>query len=137
MKANFHLALPCIDLNKTRAFYVGVLGAKCGRNAENWLDIDLYGNQLTFTKAGSFKFDFKNYRLGEQILPSFHFGIIVDVELWGQLYARLNSTPLKSSPKATYMKGKAGEHLSFFIKDPNGYDVEFKSFKDDTEIFIS
>jgi extradiol dioxygenase family protein len=137
MKANFHLALPCIELKKTKAFYVDLLGAKCGRSAENWLDINLYGNQLTFTKAGDFKFSYKKYRLNDQILPSFHFGIIVDVELWGQIYARLNTTPLKLSPKATYMTGKAGEHLSFFIKDPNGYYVEFKSFKNENEIFTS
>jgi len=137
MKANFHLALPCIELIKTKAFYVDLLGARTGRSGENWIDIDLYGNQLTFTKAGTFKFDFKNYRLGDQILPSFHFGIVIDVELWGQLYAKLNSTPLKLTPKATYMKEKVGEHLSFFIKDPNGYMVEFKSFKNSQEIFMS
>ena len=137
MKANFHLALPCIELIKTKAFYVDLLGARTGRSGENWIDIDLYGNQLTFTKAGTFKFDFKNYRLGDQILPSFHFGIVIDVELWGQLYAKLNSTPLKLTPKATYMKEKVGEHLSFFIKDPNGYMVEFKSFKNSHEIFSS
>ena len=137
MKANFHLALPCIKLRKTRAFYVDLFGARCGRSGENWLDIDLYGNQLTFTKAGDFKFDFKNYRLGDQILPSFHFGVVMEVELWGQLYARLHSTPLELTPKATYMKEKVGEHLSFFIKDPNGYMVEFKSFKNSDEVFSS
>jgi extradiol dioxygenase family protein len=136
MKANFHLALPCRDLKKTRAFYIDALGGKMGRNSENWIDINLYGNQLTFTTAGDFKFDFKNYRLGDQILPSFHFGIIVDVELWGQLYARLISRPLDLTPKATYMKGKSGEHLSFFVKDPNGYMVEFKSFKNPDEVFM-
>jgi extradiol dioxygenase family protein len=137
MRANFHLALPCIELKKTKAFYVDLLGARCGRSAENWLDIDLYGNQLTFTKAGDFKFDFKKYRLGDQILPSFHFGIIIDVELWGQLYARLHSTPLKLTPKVTFMQDKVGEHLSFFVKDPNGYMVEFKSFKNENEVFSS
>jgi extradiol dioxygenase family protein len=136
MKANFHLALPCRDLKKTKVFYIDALGAKMGRNSENWIDIDLYGNQLTFTTAGDFNFDFKNYRLGDQILPSFHFGIIVDVELWGQLYARLVSQPLNLTPKATHMKGKTGEHLSFFVKDPNGYMVEFKSFKNEDEVFM-
>ncbi|TSE05364.1 VOC family protein [Aquimarina algiphila] len=78
-KAEFHLALPCEDLEKTKDFYIYKLGAKLGRFTDGWIDINLYGNQITFTKVG--------------------------------------------------------EHLSFFVKDPNGYMVEFKSFKDHGEIF--
>ena len=72
-KAEFHLALPCEDIGKTKDFYTNILGATLGRHTDNWIDINLYGNQITFTKAGTFNFDFKNYRLGDQILPSFHF----------------------------------------------------------------
>ncbi|GAA4275759.1 VOC family protein [Aquimarina mytili] len=135
-KAEFHLALPCEDLDKTKDFYVNILGAQLGRNTDNWIDINLYENQITFTKSGSFSFDFKNYRLGDKILPSFHFGVIIDVELWGKLYAKLFKMDLEVTTEAVFMEKKIGEHLSFFIKDPNGYMVEFKSFKDHSEIFI-
>ena len=33
------------------------------------------------------------------------------------------------------MKDSTGEHLSFFIKDPNNYMIEFKSFKNSSETF--
>ncbi|GAA4112329.1 VOC family protein [Aquimarina addita] len=118
-KAQFHLALPCEDIQKTKDFYVYILGAKQGRNTEAWIDINLYGNQLTFTQAGAFSFDFKNYRLNGQLLPSFHYGVIVDVETWGKLYARLFSMDLEVTTETTYFPDKTGEHLSFFVKDPD------------------
>ncbi|SHJ09082.1 VOC family protein [Aquimarina spongiae] len=135
--AEFHLALPCGDLEKTKDFYTNTLGAKLGRDTDNWVDINLHGNQITFTKAGEFNFDFKNYRLGDQVLPSFHFGVIIDVETWGKLYSRLFSMDLEVTTEVTFFENKVGEHLSFFVKDPNGYMVEFKSFKDHREIFTT
>jgi len=132
----FHLALPCQDLEKTKDFYVNILDASLGRFTDNWIDINLYENQITFTKSGKFNFDFKNYRLGNQILPSFHFGVIVDTDLWGKLYSKLFQMNLEVSTEATFLENKIGEHLSFFIKDPNGYMIEFKSFKNEHEIFV-
>lgn len=135
MKAAFHLALPCDNIEKTKDFYVFTLGAKQGRSTDTWLDINLYGNQLTFTEAGSFNFDFKNYRLNGQLLPSFHFGVIVDTETWGKIYSRLTQKDLEVTTEATFLESKTGEHLSFFVKDPDGYSIEFKSFKYAEEIF--
>ncbi|MFD0862048.1 VOC family protein [Sungkyunkwania multivorans] len=135
MKAQFHLALPCTDVNQTSDFYTDHLGAKLGRKSEKWVDVNLFGNQLTFTEAGNFSFDFKNYRLGDQVLPSFHFGVIVEVDLWGKLYAKLFQAELEVTTEAVFMQDKVGEHLSFFVKDPNGYMIEFKSFKDEAAVF--
>lgn len=135
MGANFHLALPCKDLAETKDFYQNVIQARIGRETENWVDIDLFGNQLTFTVAGNFNFDYKNYRLDDYVLPSFHFGIIVSVDAWGELYSRLFQMDLEVTTEATFMQDKIGEHLSFFIQDPNGYMLEFKSFKNPKEIF--
>lgn len=135
MKSVFHLALPCEDIQKTREFYVDILNATQGRGTNTWLDINLYGNQLTFTNAGSFNFDFKNYRLSGQILPSFHFGVIVDTETWGKLYTKLFSMDMEVTTEVTFLENKAGEHISFFVTDPDGYQVEFKSFKNENEIF--
>lgn len=133
--AQFHLALPCSNIEETREFYVDIIKAKLGRNTEKWLDINLYGNQLTFTQAGHFNFDFKNYKLDDFVLPSFHFGVIVPVEIWGELYGRLFKMDLEVTTEATFMMDRIGEHLSFFVQDPNGYMLEFKSFKNIDEIF--
>jgi len=135
MEIKFHLALPCRDIGETRTFYRDVIRAGLGRSAEKWLDVDLFGNQLTFTESGSFNFEYYGYRLEDHILPSFHFGAIVPLDIWNSLYSRLLGLDLEMGAKATFMKERSGEHLSFFVKDPNGYMVEFKSFKNSAQIF--
>lgn len=137
MKAQFHLALPCESIEITKKFYTSILGATQGRQADKWADINLYDNQLTFTEAGAFNFDFKNYKLGDSVLPSFHFGVIIPVDEWGKLYTKLFKSNQEVTTEVTFMKNKIGEHLSFFITDPNGYMIEFKSFKNDNEVFTS
>lgn len=131
----FHLSLPCVDIPSTKEFYMNVLGAKLGRSNDNWVDINFYEHQITFTKSGKFNFNFKNYLFEKHILPSFHFGVIVDVNTWGKLYSKLLQGNYEVITEATFLKNKIGEHLSFFIKDPNGYMLEFKNFKNDDEIF--
>jgi|SaaInlV_100m_DNA_5_1039725.scaffolds.fasta_scaffold13576_5 uncharacterized protein len=137
MSANFHLSLPCKDLKTTEEFYSKILETPMGRTANNWIDLNLFGNQITFTKSGDFNFSFKNYRLGGQILPSFHFGIIVNIDDFGMLYARILKLDIEVSITTTFMKNSIGEHVSFFIKDPNDYMIEFKCFKDGSDVFKS
>ncbi|QCX39455.1 bleomycin resistance protein [Aureibaculum algae] len=135
MNAPFHLSLPCLDIEATRNFYIDKLGADLGRVAQNWLDINLYGNQITFTKSGKFDFSFQNYSFEGKILPSFHFGIIVTHEVWEKLYKRITSQHIELFEEITFLKGKNGEHTSFFVKDPNDYMVEFKTFAVTKDVF--
>ena len=135
MKTPFHLSLPCLDIDITKDFYVNNIGVTSGRQAQNWIDINLFNHQITFTKAGKFDFNNPNYVFEGKILPSFHFGVIVDEKKLREIYARLKGLNLEMVAKATFLKGKPGEHLSFFIQDPNGYMLEFKSFKNKEAIF--
>lgn len=137
MNPNFHLSLPCKDIEETKKFYSEILKSKIGRSTNNWFDLNLFGNQVTFTKSGDFNFEFKNYRLEDQILPSFHFGIIIQIEDFGRLYARLLQLDIGTTIKTTFMENNIGEHLSFFVKDPNDYMIEFKCFKNSNEAFKS
>ena len=109
MEAKFHLALPCSSVRDTADFYVSNLEAKMGRNTDKWVDLDLYGNQLTFTAAGHFKFDYKSYKLNDQVLPSFHFGVIVDVDTWAKIYSKLLTENLDVTTEATFLENKIGE----------------------------
>ena len=38
---------------------------------------------------------------------------------------------------AVYLQDQIGEHDSFFLLDPNGYHLEFKTFNNPGEIFKS
>lgn len=135
--APFHLSLPCLSISKTEDFYVDVIGARLGRHSSRWLDIDLFGNQITFTKAGNFNFSFKTYKFEDTVLPAFHFGIIVDKDTWDQLYAKLVLSEYELTTEVVFLKDRTGEHHSFFIQDPNGHMVEFKSFRKQEEMFLS
>ncbi|WP_274473983.1 VOC family protein [Mangrovimonas aestuarii] len=137
MASLFHLSLPCQSISATKTFYTKHIGASIGRHDDNWMDVNLFGHQITFTKAGKFDFNNPNYVFEGKILPSFHFGVIIDVKTWGEIYARLSDGDLEVVTQATFLKEQPGEHLSFFIKDPNGYMLEFKSFKKENEVFSS
>lgn len=137
MAAQFHLALPCTSINKTLTFYREVLGASIGRSSVKWADIDLFKNQITFTECGPFNFDCNSYNFNDDVLPSFHFGVILENKEWNALLKRLqlNAYPMTSQVK--FLEHKIGEHHSFFIKDPNDYTVEFKCFLNSSEVFKS
>jgi extradiol dioxygenase family protein len=57
--------------------------------------------------------------------------------VWGALYKKLLQSHQEVTTEFTFMENKVGEHVSFFIKDPNGYMIEFKSFKSKNEVFSS
>ncbi len=131
----FHLSLPCKSISVTRDFYVDMLGAELGRHTSHWLDVNLFGNQITFTKCGPFDFSYKSYKFEDTILPSFHFGIIVDKDTWISLYASSQNSRYTVTSEVIFLKDKHGEHRSFFVQDPNGYKVEFKCFRKEKDIF--
>ncbi len=137
MAAQFHLALPCINVNKTRVFYTDILGATIGRSAVKWADVNLYDNQITFTECGPFKFECPSYNFNGDILPSFHFGIILKKAEWNKVYDRLKSKKYNIVSEVKFLENKTGEHQSFFITDPNNYTVEFKCFLNEKEVFES
>jgi len=135
--APFHMSLPCLSISKTKDFYVDVIGAELGRHSSRWLDINLFGNQITFTKAGNFNFTFKTYKFEDTVLPSFHFGVVVDKAPWNKLHAQLTKSEYELTTEVVFLKNKIGEHRSFFIQDPNGHMLEFKCFKRQKEMFLS
>ena len=135
MAASFHLSLPCTSIKATKEFYIDSLGASLGRHTQNWVDVNLYNNQITFTKAGKYDFNYPSYTFEGTILPAFHYGVILDEESWQKALARVRSKKLELQAESTFLKDKTGEHSSFFVKDPNGYTVEFKCFAKSGTIF--
>jgi len=129
------MSLPCLSVKETKNFYINNIGATYGRNTQNWIDINLFGHQITFIKAKKFNFNNPNYIFEGKILPSFHFGVIVDYDAWKKVYAKLQGYELDLVTESTYLKNQLGEHASFFVKDPNGYMLEFKTFKESKDIF--
>lgn len=137
MATQFHLALPCVSINKTQTFYKDALGATIGRSAIKWADINLYDHQITFTECGPFKFECQSYNFNGDLLPSFHFGILLSEDEWQALLDRIHAHNIPITSQVKFLADKIGEHQSFFIKDPNDYTVEFKCFAKPEDVFNS
>ncbi len=136
MNATFHISLPCKNIEATKKFYTEELGFSIGRSTSNWLDVNLFENQLTFVLADSFDFKYLYYSLEKEAIPSFHFGVVLENEEWDNMYNRINPWSTDDIVKRTFFEDKQGEQSSFFVKDPNDYFIEFKTFKKYNEIFM-
>ena len=132
----FHLAFPVIDLESTRTFYTRVLGCTLGRESNKWIDFNLYGHQIVAhyspeecTRSNKNKVD------GDKV-PSRHFGVILSWDRWEALCQKIKDQKIifMIKPKIRF-KNLRGEQGTFFIQDPSGNVLEFKSFKDDSMVF--
>ena len=145
MSAVFHLAYPVKDKEETREFYAGLIGCAQGREAETWIDFDFFGNQVSFhvkpeAFAGPESFVEKeptNPVDGKDV-PVRHFGAVLGWDQWHALRDRLIAagTEFVIDPYIRF-KGLAGEQATMFFLDPSGNALEFKSFKDPSQIFAA
>lgn len=131
----FHLSLPCKDKDETKNFYKERLGFSIGRHSHNWCDVSLAGNQITFIENGDFYFPSKHYNFEGSILPSFHFGLLLDQKDWNAAYERCHAAGCVTISPIKFLDGRTGAHQSFFVEDPNGYLLEFKNFAKSDEVF--
>jgi len=132
----FHLAFPVQDLASTRAFYSGLLGCREGRSAAQWIDFDLHGHQLSAHLAPDACRDVARNEVDGDGVPVRHFGIVLDWEAWQALaeLLRARATTFRIEPRIRF-RGEVGEQATFFLDDPSGNALEFKSFRDPTRLF--
>lgn len=131
----FHLAFPVTDLEATKDFFIKLLGAKLGREADRWADFDLYSHQLSAHLVDKMPDMPTNPVDGKQV-PVGHFGLILPWNDWHNLKARLDEAQVEYLI-APYIRfqGQPGEQATMFISDPSGNGLEFKSFKDPAKVF--
>ena len=129
----FHLAIPVADIEIAKDFYGIKLGFSEGRSDEHWVDYNFFGHQLVCHIGESNTFS--NEVDGKDV-PIPHFGIVLE---WNQfdIFAKkikLSGIKFIIEPYLRF-KGLPGEQKTMFFTDPFGNALEFKSFKNDTEIF--
>lgn len=137
MHPRFHLAFPVTDLPATRAFYVDVLGCRVGRTDTRWVDLDLYGHQLSAHLVDRAALPAHNPVDGDEV-PVPHFGVILPWEAWHALADRLRAagTTFVIEPRIRFA-GEVGEQATMFFQDPSGNSLEFKAFRDDASVFAT
>lgn len=131
----FHLAIPVNDLQQAHAFYADLLGCSIGRQSEHWIDFNFFGHQLTTHLVDELDNTTTNAVDGKQV-PVRHFGIILEWQHWHALSEQLDDADIDwlIEPGIRF-QGQLGEQATFFLLDPAGNALEFKSFRDDAMIF--
>lgn len=132
----FHLAFAVTDLEATRAFYVTVLGCAVGREAERWIDFDFFGHQISAHLVEGALAPIETNVVDGDDVPTRHFGAVLPWDAWHAMAERLRSAG-QSFLIAPHIRfaGEVGEQATFFLRDPAGNALEFKSFKDPARLF--
>ncbi len=131
----FHLAIPVDNVQKARIFYRDVLQLEEGRSSDHWVDFNFFGHQLVIHfKEKTDATDTHNEVDGKAV-PVPHFGVVLE---WGDFHAFAKAI----APQVTFViepyirfEGLLGEQATMFFYDPCGNALEFKAFKDDSQLF--
>ena len=134
----FHLAIPVYDVPLARAFYRDVFGLEEGRSCEQWVDFNFFGHQLVIhehPQTDSQQSVQTNAVDGHDV-PVPHFGVVLEWEQWQSLANKLKTANIDFviEPYIRF-KGQVGEQATMFFYDPCGNALEFKAFKDMSQLF--
>lgn len=134
--ARFHLAFPVRDLAEARSFYAETLGCSEGRSSEAWVDFNLFGHQIVAHLAPQECKAVARNAVDDHAVPVRHFGLILEWPVWEELSQKLKAAnvPFLIDPYLRF-EGRPGEQGTFFIKDPSGNALEFKTFRNQRMIF--
>ena len=120
----FHLSIPVSDLQAAKRFYVEVLDASIGRENPDWLDVLLWGHQVTLQLRPS------------EVLPprqqgKRHFGVTLPWAEWELAGKRVvaSGVVFLAEPRV-YQSGLPDEHAKFFLSDPSHNVIEIKAYRD-------
>lgn len=132
----FHLAIPVRDIDSTRTFYVETLGCSVGRVTEHWIDFNFFGHQLSAHVSPDELTQTRTNTVDGKDVPVRHFGIVLAQEDWHALSEKLGKRGITFLIEPTIrFKDQAGEQATMFILDPSGNALEFKSFRNDQQLF--
>lgn len=117
----FHLSFSVSDLIASRKFYEDICAAQVGRVRDSWLDVWLFGAQITL------------YRRPAAVIPNpfrqgQHFGATLPLTEW-KCFARALEAKKVSFRLAPHYNQTTGVAKMMF-EDPDGYLIEVKAYKD-------
>jgi len=134
----FHLAIPVVDLEKCRAFYRDVLGCEEGRSDTHWVDFNFFGHQLVIHQKETEQLAAKavSNPVDGHDVPVPHFGVVLEWDVWTAFAEDLKKKGIKFviEPYIRF-EGQVGEQGTMFFLDPENNALEFKAFKDMSQVF--
>lgn len=131
----FHLAIPVDDVEKARVFYRDILDLPEGRSSDHWVDFNFFGHQLVIHYKEKSTVDEVHNEVDGKAVPVPHFGVVLaweDFEAFAEKIAP--HVDFVIEPYVRF-KGLTGEQTTMFFYDPCGNALEFKAFRNDSQIF--
>ncbi|GGG04783.1 ring-cleaving dioxygenase [Dokdonia pacifica] len=132
----FHLAIPVDHVEKARVFYRDILQLEEGRSSDHWVDFNFFGHQLVIHYKEKNKTEENHHNeVDGKAVPVPHFGVVLG---WDDFHAFAKAiTPHITFVIEPYIRfeGLVGEQATMFFYDPCGNALEFKAFKDDSQLF--
>ncbi|MFO7847292.1 MAG: VOC family protein [Balneolaceae bacterium] len=134
----FHLAFPVKELEHTLTFYRDLLGCETGRSSDKWIDFNFFGHQVVAHVSPEDAGKSASNEVDGHKVPAKHFGVILDWDEFEELADRLkkHGQEFVIDPYVRF-KGEAGEQATMFFLDPSGNALEFKAFRDESQIFAT
>ena len=133
----FHLAFPVDDLAAARRFYGEMLGCPEGRSADHWVDFDLHGHQIVAHLSPDAVRARATNRVDGDDVPVPHFGLVLSMDEWRALAARLKGAVEFVIEPTVRFEGQPGEQATMFLLDPAGNALEFKAMADPAKLFAN
>ncbi len=135
----FHLAIPVREIKETRSFYRDIMDCKEGRSSDRWVDFDFFGHQLVIHIDESKLNNKKSTNpVDGHDVPVPHFGVVLQWDDWGKLRDQLKTKDVQFVIEPCIrFEGEVGEQATMFFYDPSGNALEFKAFKDMSQLFAT
>ena len=132
----FHLAIPVHNLRECREFYGTVLRCEEGRSSDHWVDFNLFGHQLVIHFKPKSDEQLHSNPVDGKDVPVPHFGVVIP---WDEFFnfadhLKEHGVDFIIEPYIRF-EGLVGEQATMFFKDPAGNALEFKAFKDISQLF--
>ena len=132
----FHLAYTVTDLDSARSFYGELLGCQEGRSTDTWVDFNFFGNQLSLHVGEVVKRSKTTSKVDDISVPMPHFGCVLDWNTFHNLADKLKSAGIQFIIEPTIrFKGMPGEQATMFFEDYSGNAIEFKTYRNSSEVF--
>ena len=132
----FHVAIPVHNLAECRTFYKEILGCEEGRSSDHWVDFNLFGHQLVIHYKPKSESALHTNPVDGKNVPVPHYGVVLPWEVFESFSNTLKQKAVNFiiEPYIRF-KGEVGEQATMFFLDPAGNALEFKAFKDMSQLF--
>jgi extradiol dioxygenase family protein len=132
----FHLAIPVSNLSECRDFYTNTLNLEEGRSSAHWVDYNFFGHQFVIHYKPKNEDHTHTNAVDGKAVPVPHFGVVLPWDTFQDFAELLKSKGITFiiEPYIRF-EGLVGEQTTMFFKDPSGNALEFKAFKDMSQLF--